>query len=182
MSIIFDALKKAVKEENYVAAELTERMPRREVKNFRNTQLQRSKTSHLLVLVILLAILIGEFLSFGIFTKHDSPFEKLHESKIKISTSTATPETNLAAEGYLSLPQIPKEKSRPVTVSEPKTSNPTLSLNGIICGMGKPTAIIGNKIVEEGESLKGVKVVKIYNNRVELFNESSGKTFILQMQ
>lgn len=42
------------------------------------------------------------------------------------------------------------------------------TVEGIIVGMGKPTAIINGRVVEEGEELRGVKVVRVGPEQVEL--------------
>lgn len=51
----------------------------------------------------------------------------------------------------------------------PTTPAMTWRINGVIIGLGKPSAIINGKLVEEGEELHGgAKVVRVNADRVEL--------------
>lgn len=183
MSIILEALKKAAKEENDITAKTTNEISQPEVKS-PEAQTPKPDALHLNrpTLIVLVTILgVGFLLSF-IFTGHDVTSEKRHRQEVKTSALTATTTGNSTAEGYIPPRPIPKQESQPITIFKPLISNPKLSLSGIIYGIGKPTAIIENRIVEEGESIKGAKVVKIYTDYVELLNESSGKTFILKIR
>lgn len=90
------------------------------------------------------------------------------------------------AEGYssVSVPAEPaKQEPEPTPVSNllTKLSNPRLTLNGIVYGIGKPAAIIDNKIVEEGGSIRGMRVVKIYADKVDMIDQATGQPFELKV-
>lgn len=53
----------------------------------------------------------------------------------------------------------------------PSTPAMTWKIDGVIVGMGKPTAIINGQLVAEGENVKGAKVVRVDTERVELLHE-----------
>ncbi|HPN66831.1 MAG TPA: hypothetical protein PLV09_05370 [Candidatus Omnitrophota bacterium] len=90
------------------------------------------------------------------------------------------------AEGYsaASAPSAPaKQEPEPTPVSNllTKLSNPRLTLNGIVYGIGKPAAIIENKIVEEGGSIRGMRVVKIHADKVDMVDQATGQPFELKV-
>jgi hypothetical protein len=57
---------------------------------------------------------------------------------------------------------------------------PELVLNGIFASEAGSYALINNRIVREGETISGAKVVRIYANKVEL--NAFGKEIILRVQ
>ncbi|MFA5165352.1 MAG: hypothetical protein WC481_07300 [Candidatus Omnitrophota bacterium] len=90
------------------------------------------------------------------------------------------------AEGYssASVPAVPeKQEPKPTPVSNllTKLSNPRMTLNGIVYGIGKPAAIIENKIVEEGGSIRGMRVVKIHADKVDMLDQATGQPFMLKV-
>lgn len=90
------------------------------------------------------------------------------------------------AEGYSPPVQAPaavapKQETTPFGSFITRLSNPHLSLSGIVYGIGKPAAIIENKILEEGASIKGAKVVKIHSDSVEMLDEITGQNFVLKV-
>lgn len=90
------------------------------------------------------------------------------------------------AEGYSSAPSpaVPvKQEPEPTPVSNllTKLSNPRLTLNGIVYGIGKPAAIIENKIIEEGGSIRGMRVVKIHADKVDMLDQATGQAFVLKV-
>lgn len=172
MSIIFEALKKATKE----TLEPEEKSQGAEVTKPGILYLNKTAITTLLIILGLGSLF------FFTFKGDDATSKKSPLQEIKAPTSMVTTTVKSAAEGYVPPQPVPKQEPQPVTIFKPIISNPRLSLSGIIYGIGKPAAIIENKIVEEGESIKGSKVVKIYADRVELLNESSGEIFILKVQ
>lgn len=89
------------------------------------------------------------------------------------------------AEGYAP-PQVPaasaaKQGTTPIGSLISKLSNPHLTLNGIVYGIGKPAAIIENKIVEEGSSIKGARIIKINVDSVEMLDVVTGQNFVLKV-
>jgi len=76
-----------------------------------------------------------------------------------------------------------KQEPEPTPVSNllTKLSNPRLTLNGIVYGIGKPAAIIENKIVEEGGSIRGMRVVKIHADKVDMVDQATGQPFELKV-
>lgn len=61
-----------------------------------------------------------------------------------------------------------------------KKELPTLILNGIFSGKGDNFALINNRIVKEGDSISGVKVLHIYPNKVEL--DANGQNITLRVK
>lgn len=51
---------------------------------------------------------------------------------------------------------------------KPKPALPDLAVQGIIWGGNVPCAIINNKVVKEGESIDGVKLIKIEKENIEV--------------
>ena len=96
---------------------------------------------------------------------------------------TAGEKKVIAAEGYSTVPAPAAAKQEPNSISTfmTKLSNPHLALSGIVYGSGKPAAIIENKILEEGASIRGAKIVKIHNNNVEMLDEVTGQNFVLKL-
>ena len=87
------------------------------------------------------------------------------------------------AEGYTSPTSPPATTQEPTPISSlmTKLSNSRLALNGIVYGIGKPAAIIENKIIEEGGAIRGMKVVKIYSDKVEMLDQATGQPFVLRV-
>lgn len=96
---------------------------------------------------------------------------------------TAEIKTKSAAEGYstVPLPVSSKQEETPIGSFMTKLSNPRLTLSGVVYGAGKPAAIIENKILEEGASIKGARIVKIHNSSVEMLDEVTGQGFVLKL-
>lgn len=69
------------------------------------------------------------------------------------------------------LPELEERLKENLSAEKPQ---PTVGLvSGIVYSERKPSAIIGGKIVYQGESANGVKIVRIYRDRVEF--EKNGK-------
>lgn len=183
MSIILEALKKVNKREVDVNAEMTKDISRPELKS---PEVQTPKTDDLHLsrpaFIVAVTILCAGLLFSFIFKERDYSAKKPLKSKIETHNLKPTAAANLAVEGYTPPQPIPKRGPAPVTIFNLKPLNPKIRLSGIVYGFGKPTAIIEDKIVEEGQSIKGAKVVKIYSDHVELLNESSGEIFVLKVR
>ncbi|MDD5073300.1 MAG: hypothetical protein PHX64_05800 [Candidatus Omnitrophica bacterium] len=107
------------------------------------------------------------------------------EANNVIASLPSSPEANgrPAAEGYSTVPPPApsKQEVTPIGSFITKLSNPRLTLSGIVYGAGKPAAIIENKILEEGASIKGARIVKIHNSSVEMLDEVTGQGFVLKL-
>ena len=66
---------------------------------------------------------------------------------------------------------------KPTTEPAP-TPKPELTLYGIISSADGKTALINSEILKEGDTILGKKILKIYDNRVEL--DDSGKVMTLK--
>jgi len=173
MSTILEALKKATKEipaeaagteKSHAVPEPELKKPEARVPDLNAPRLSRSA-------VISLAIIVfGGSLLFFLLKDRDVPITKDIEPRAQPTNMALNEKSAVPAEGYA-----------PVNIFKIKISNPRLELSGIVSGIGKPTAIINNKIVEEGASISGAKVVKIYSDKVELRNEASGEIFTLKV-
>lgn len=173
MSIILEALKKATKEtpaesiemeKSYEAAEPELKKSAIQAPESNLPRLTRS------TIISLAIIAIGGFLLFFLLRERDLPVAEKTEPQAQPTSLTLTKKPAPTAEGYT-----------PVNIFKIKPLNPRLTLNGIVSGIGKPAAIIDNKILEEGASINGAKIVKIYNDKVELRNEASGEIFTLRV-
>jgi len=76
---------------------------------------------------------------------------------------------------------------KPVKTVEPAPNNattpeqpPEIRIDGIVWSNTKPLAIIGKKIISEGQTISGAKVVKINKDSVEF--EKDGKTWTLPVK
>ena len=184
MSIILEALKKVTKESPVESVEIEKiyevpepelKKPEPQTPGFSAPRLTKP------TLISVAIILVGGFLLFFLLKGRDVPITKNVEPGAQPTSLTLTEKTAPIAEGYAPPQPAQKQKSASVNIFKIKVPNPRLALNGIVSGIGKPTAIIDNKIVEEGASISGAKVVKIYNDRVELRNEASGEIFTLRV-
>lgn len=90
-----------------------------------------------------------------------------------------------SVEGYTPPPAptavAPKQEATTISSFIAKLSNPHLTLSGIIYGIGKPAAIIENKILEEGANIKGARIIKINSDSVEMLDQVTGQTFVLKV-
>jgi type II secretory pathway component PulC len=62
----------------------------------------------------------------------------------------------------------------------PHETEPLPNLTGIIRGEGKLLAVINNNIVEEGQTIGGMRVKKIYNDHVVL--SDNAKEYIITLK
>lgn len=180
MSIILEALKKATKREPVNRLEAIGNIQKPGIREITNAA-PDSKFSHpaKTLLISLSTILAGGILLFLLIKFTNATILKSPENVNRVQGSLLPEEAgpSVAVEGYA--PPAAVGKAEP-SIFKIRMPNPRLTLNGIIYGIGRPAAIIENKILEEGASIKGVKVVKIYNDRVELLNETSGEIFTLK--
>ncbi|MBL7196890.1 MAG: hypothetical protein ISS47_02185 [Candidatus Omnitrophica bacterium] len=78
---------------------------------------------------------------------------------------------------------VPKDDVQEQLVQEEDvvdTEIPQLILNGIFASETGSFALINNRIVKEGDSILGVKVLRIYSHRVEL--DAFGKEITLRVK
>jgi hypothetical protein len=79
---------------------------------------------------------------------------------------------------------IPKDtvavSQDPVPEEPPHETEPLPNLTGIIRGEGKLLAVINNNIVEEGQTIGGMRVKKIYNDHVVL--SDNAKEYIITLK
>ncbi|MCE5185496.1 MAG: hypothetical protein LLF76_05165 [Planctomycetaceae bacterium] len=86
------------------------------------------------------------------------------------------------------LPETMRDPMKPAPVAALKTettgANPTaqmeMTVKGIVFSQTKPTALINNEIVKEGQVINGVTIVKIDRNQVEF--ESNGNRWTQSVQ
>lgn len=175
MSIILEALKKASVNRNAHTISATAIIRQEENAGMRKTETldgnSFSMSRTMLMAVCTIAIV-------GIVAFLTSNVER----------ETTVPKQNVKpiAEGYAPPVQVPaatapKQEMTSINSFIARLSNPHLTLNGIVYGIGKPAAIIENKILEEGNSIKGAKVIKIHSDRVEMVDEVTGQNFVLKV-
>lgn len=161
MSIILEALKKASINKN------TQTVTRKiEVPDGNSFSMSRT------MLMALGAIITVGIVAF--FTANAGRETRLPQQNVKpIAEGYAPVETPAAA--------APKQETTPIGSFITRLSNPHITLNGIVYGIGKPAAIIENKILEEGASIKGAKIIKIHSDSVEMLDEATGRNFVLKV-
>lgn len=71
----------------------------------------------------------------------------------------------------------PKEPVKPILHHKP--ISPRLILNGIIFGEGEPFAVINNFVMKKGDSIDGLTLSEIYQDRVKVLYKE--KEFILNL-
>lgn len=172
MSIILEALKKASpmpeKQAEPAKAPITSTSEIGQVGDF-------SLSKALIIMVVTTALIAS--VAFFTMKMGEEPVVK----------EAAAPKVEKVAEGYAPSPvapqllAAPKQEATPISTFMTRLTQPRLTLNGIVYGIGKPAAIIENKILEEGGSIRGTKVVKIYSDKVEMLDEETGKTFTLKV-
>ena len=157
MSIIYDALKK-VEHSN--------------LKNLDKSKKETKKTKFP-YLIFALVVTVGFFIAKVLFDIFGLPLTK--------DIANNTFKDNLK----------PRSKSTaPVVINQPVTkgayleqvqekSYPNLLLNGIFYDGQQYYAIINNKILKEGESIEGARLIRILSNRVEL--EFEGRPISLKI-
>ena len=98
-------------------------------------------------------------------------------SALQPSTENAVPETPSTV---LSLTNILKVAIPTFGQNMLRSAESTWHLNGVIQGDGKPLALINGKVVEEGTSVGGAKVVRISENEVDLETDGRRRTLRLE--
>lgn len=186
MSIILAALKKAeVKDPcGTTAAGKTHETPDHGLKK-RETQMTDSSLPGISrsTLISLFVIAAGGLLLFFLLGERDLTVAVAGKTGPRAQpTSFALTDRPAPASGITPFTRQERaEGYTPVDIFNIKAADARLTLNGIISGIGKPTAIIDNKIVEEGASINSSKIVKIYSDKVELRNDLSGETYTLRV-
>ena len=150
MSIIYDALKKIEKKAEPA-------VPKVQVAKSVNKS-QRPLGAYLLyALVAFIGILIGNFI-FGSFRQ---------KVKAGYAPSAKTPPP-------VSSPAVTRPLAKlPETVPAPVPAAPQLVLNGVFFSDDGGYALINNRIVREGDTIEGVKIVRISSEEVELDNSGT---------
>ncbi len=184
MSIILEALKKVAGEapDRTTAAGKTHGTPEHEPKK-RETQMKDLNLTGISrsALISLSVIAAGGLLLFFLLGERDLT---VAEKTTPRAQPTSFALTDIPAPASGAAPFTQKERAEgyaPVNIFNIKAADTRLTLNGIVSGIGKPAAIIDNKIVEEGASINNSKVVKIYSDKVELRNDLSGEIYTLRV-
>jgi len=174
MSIILEALKKASSNKNtqtYVATTAVKQ--EKKADTARTDPLDGSNFS----MSMTMFMAVGTIIAVGVVSYLTSTINR----EVALVPENIKP----IAEGYVP-PQVPvasaaKQETTPIGSLINKLSNPHLTLNGIVYGIGKPAAIIENKILEEGSSIKGSRVIKINIDSVEMIDVATGQNFVLKV-
>ncbi|MFH0771583.1 MAG: hypothetical protein V1933_03075 [Candidatus Omnitrophota bacterium] len=186
MSIILEALKKVTEDRRVLYAKTKRQVQESKIKNEKNKDSVSGKANPIFnipVLVFAAILAAGAILLPFALKINDSADTKTRNITASPKTTTDY-ELGVSAEGYTPPTGAQEQicpKNRINNIFKPKNSLPKLTLNGIISGIGEPNAIIENKIIGEGESIKGAKILRIYPDKVELSNEISGEIFTLNL-
>ena len=167
MSIIYDALKKVDKE----------KASNGEV-GFRRPPLKQ----YLVYLVVVcLGVVIAHVL-FRVLVTHKETFTRLGDTQLVKKTKLLSPRkqqevvppvapssvTNAAP------PSLPAQKVSPPTESV-RQSPPSLVLSGVFFSENEGYALINNRILRQGDTIDGARLIKVGLDAVEL--EFNGETF-----
>ena len=174
MSIILEALKKASVNRNPQTTAVTTTGKQEEKTDTRNVDAPYGGGFSMSMTMMMA---VGTIIAVGVVS--------YLTSSIYRETPLVREDVKPIAEGYVP-PQIPsasapKQQATSIGSLITKLSNPHLTLNGIVYGIGKPTAIIENKILEEGSAIKGARVIKINNDSVEMLDVVTGQNFVLKV-
>lgn len=158
MSIIYDALKKV----------------EGKIKNYGNAaqeagKEQKAKAGPKIYLIYLLIIAFGAFSANFIYRLFTPSLKTAPAAK-----SIKAPETKEPAKEHLpELPQKPIALPEAASIEPPPDSEPlpSLILSGIFFSEDGAYALINNQIVEEGDEVGGLSVIKIGVTEVELQNK-----------
>ena len=61
---------------------------------------------------------------------------------------------------------------------KPPVIFPNLVINGVIWNTDRPQAIINNQVVDEGDNIEGLTIVKIRKNEIEVSLEGVAKKYV----
>lgn len=175
MSIIMEALRKA--SDRPGAGPIPAPRPVPEIREMPVPEVHDFKFSRSFFMMVSSVLIIAAVAYFTGVSKQGSSV------KTKDPAPVAYAGADKVAEGYTPSPSSVeiKQETTPISDLMTKLSNPSLTLNGIVYGIGKPAAIIENKIVEEGGSIRGMKVVKIHSDKVEMLDQGTGQSFVLRV-
>src|SRR3989338_5965420 len=168
MSIILEALKKASVNRNAQTVA-------RKIETPDGNGFSMSRTM-LMAVGTIIAVGIVAFLTSNVGRE-----ARLPQQNVELIAEGYAPPVPVPPPGQTPAPPTPKQETTPFNSFITRLSNPHLTLSGIVYGIGKPAAIIENKILEEGASIKGAKVIKIHSNRVEMLDEVTGRNFVLKV-
>jgi len=175
MSIIYDALKKVEEkvEGQNLAVSTDAKILQKDKPDFKKLSLY--------LLVLISGLVAANFL-FNILSSRRSVSKDLAQAKPN-NVATQKSSGNVAAmvkpaavsapdksPAVVAQPQSQSE-SQELVVQEPTA--PELVLNGVFFSDEGGYALINNRIVKEGDSIEGVKLVKIYADSVEMDNHGS---------
>ena len=168
MSIILEALKKASVNRN------TQTVARKiEIPDGNGFSMSRT-----------MLMAVGTIIAVGIVAFLTSNVERearLPQQNVELIAEGYVPPVPVPPAGQAPAAATPKQETTPFNSFITRLSNPHLTLSGIVYGIGKPAAIIENKILEEGASIKGAKVIKIHSDSVEMLDEVTGQNFVLKV-
>lgn len=171
MSIINEALKKAgQKREDFPEPEPLVSEPQPEPK------VERKKRLNKRLIILGISSLMGCVLLFSFFlVKKPLIGEKIEKQSI--------PKVSFEEEVIFPAPKQKEDSAKETVIQETviqEEKSPSLFLSGIIQGYGRPAAIINERIVEEGDFIKGARVIEIGQGEVRLNFE--GEDFLLTLE
>lgn len=148
------------------------------------------KSRSLKNLLSIFIFLIGIFAAKALFSFFDAKFsvpkaaslpvqksplaKKSRTSLSKVTASSPAPVVSLPSQAAK-----PQEAIKPIALIE-KNPLPELTLGGILAGGASGWAIIDDKIVQAGDTVKGAKVIRVGSGGVDL--EFEGEPFSLLMK
>ena len=181
MSIISNALKKAQKEpqENQPSSppkeSSTSPLPPGERAALQINKIKVKGEKLLLIVPIILTIIIVAAIGLTLKYKHTAVVlsEPDWESIVSEKTKAAAHLEKMSK----APPAVPPRK---IVKKQAEPATPVFTLSGIIFGEGTPLAIINQRISKESDIISGARLIRIYEDRVEL--KFNGKLIKLELQ
>lgn len=126
------------------------------------------------VFAVVMYISLGGVGKSTVNTKKDNSEENGHSSATVIRPEDWKSPKPLSAELRNATSPVTQTSSVEPTGTENTDTNPSeLVVSGIVFSKNKPTAIINNQIFHEGETINGVRIVKITKEAVEFLDQEN---------
>lgn len=126
------------------------------------------------MIMLLITFILSLFLFYLLF---GPSFSKDKNSKVVDSKAELIPQIKWQIPNHLSDIRDPMQIG---SASKGKKESTDVVIKGIVYSEDSPALIINGLILNEGQKISGVKILKIYSDRVEL--EKDGKTWIQKVQ
>jgi len=169
MSIIFDAIKKA----EAVREKIEVKKPAAKPATDKSPAKKGEWAGISIALLIFVAAFVVGYIQFSKIDRYHRIPRALSVFKYKINKGTSAITKKLDDAGRA----IPGIKKEAIAAASGKGLS-GLSLEGIVAGKGEPLAIINDKLVKSGESIKGFTLIEVRDNAVRLSDDADASNIV----